>query len=649
MKLDKLKLHNFMAYKGDHEIDFNVSSHAPLILFLGENGHGKSTIQNACKWCLYDQTTEMPNRDLINRKAASQYAADPTLNMSVTLSWSDEGKKYELFRSWEPNGLDASTSHSILRIDGGNAVSANAVQDYVQRFLAKEISHFFFFDGETQKEFDAMATSNKGSGSIRSEIEKTLSIPVISDAINWFKLKQTEESDSLVKANAHNEKIKKAGQDLGNQRQIRTELQHELDAQIMKLNNANKRIEAIESELKYFKDSQELSEEIAGLRGEKVALEGQRKEKMQLIRDSLSSNAFWAPLATKLDSSKKQIDHQIEVAKKAFEENRDIATTISFLQKIEADGVCPVCNTNHSSNKSKFVEEIAILNGRMQSISKDDIKELEAKAELFQHFGFNSDLYVDLRNIQKEYDSLGSELAKIENKISDKEIKRGHSSDPDVQNALISIKSLMDDKNTAAQNIDDYKHSLLEADKRISRLESAVGKEISPEKRVAHNAFSYLLEIFEGSKDVYVADVREQVAKYSSETFLKIISDKKYTGLRINENFGVELVLPDGRTDPLRSTGQGKVSTISLVSGLIKTAMDEGFILMDTPFVSLDIGHRAAVCKWASESGLKVSLFMHSGEFVWDRDSHYFEGHVGKIYRIKKIDDDESQVVLESV
>jgi len=33
--------------------------------------------------------------------------------------------------------------------------------------------------------------------------------------------------------------------------------------------------------LKYFKDSQELSEEIAGLRGEKVALEGQRKEKMQ--------------------------------------------------------------------------------------------------------------------------------------------------------------------------------------------------------------------------------------------------------------------------------------------------------------------------------------------------------------------------------
>ena len=146
-----------------------------------------------------------------------------------------------------------------------------------------------------------------------------------------------------------------------------------------------------------------------------------------------------------------------------------------------------------------------------------------------------------------------------------------------------------------------------------------------------------------------MAAVREQVEKYSSETFLKIISDKKYTGLRINENFGVELVLPDGKTDPLRSTGQGKVSTISLVSGLIKTAMNEGFILMDTPFVSLDIGHRSSVCEWASQSGLKVSLFMHSGEFIWERDSHYFNGHVGKVYRIRKIDDDESEVTLEAV
>lgn len=647
MRLERLRLHNFMAYKGDHEIDFTVSNHAPLILFLGENGHGKSTIQNACKWCLYDQTSEMPNGDLINRKAFKEQAADPSLGMSVKLSWVDDDQSYELSRSWEPNGKDPSASHPVLRIDGGNPVSANSVQDYVQRFLAKEISHFFFFDGETQKEFDAMATSNKGSGGIRSEIEKTLSIPVISDAINWFKEKQAEESDALVKANNQNEKIKKAGLDLENERQRRSTLQQEMDGQIVKFNDAVGRIEQIESEVASIDETQKLSEELSGLRSEKTILAALRKEKLQYITDAWSNSAFWAPLASKLAVIQNQLASQIEVSKKAFDENRELSTTIGYLEKIESSGTCPICKSDHSPDKSKFAEQIAELMSQLQAVTQKELATLGDKSRLFDNFGFSSEIYVDLRNMQKEYDTFGGDLAKIENKITDVTTKLGHSSNSDVQNAMTSLKVLMEDKSSAEQYIDEYKGEIFEADKRISRLESAVGKEISPEKRIAHNAFSYLLEIFEMSKEVYVADVREQVQKYSSETFLQIISDKKYTGLRINENFGVELVLPNGRTDPLRSTGQGKVSTISLVSGLIKTAMDEGFILMDTPFVSLDIGHRAAVCKWASESGLKVSLFMHSGEFDWDRDSHYFEGHVGKIYRIKKIDDDESQVTLE--
>ena len=102
--------------------------------------------------------------------------------------------------------------------------------------------------------------------------------------------------------------------------------------------------------------------------------------------------------------------------------------------------------------------------------------------------------------------------------------------------------------------------------------------------------------------------------------------------------------MSDGTSDALRSTGQGKVATISLISGLIRIAMEKGFIMMDTPFVSLDIGHRKAVCKWSTHSGLQVSLFMHSGEFVWERDHEQFGDAVGRVYVIEKVDDDESVV-----
>ena len=132
------------------------------------------------------------------------------------------------------------------------------------------------------------------------------------------------------------------------------------------------------------------------------------------------------------------------------------------------------------------------------------------------------------------------------------------------------------------------------------------------------------------------------------QTFCKIISDKKFDGLQINENFGVGLRMKDGTIETLRSTGQGKVSAISLISGLLQTSMKDGFILMDTPFVSLDMGHREQVCKWAAESNMNVSLFLHSGEFVKDRDLHMLENKVGRIYRIRKINDDETTIQVEN-
>jgi DNA sulfur modification protein DndD len=76
--------------------------------------------------------------------------------------------------------------------------------------------------------------------------------------------------------------------------------------------------------------------------------------------------------------------------------------------------------------------------------------------------------------------------------------------------------------------------------------------------------------------------------------------------------------------------------------------MPEGFILMDTPFGSLDMGHREEVCKWASTSGLRVSLFMHSGEFDRTIDSKFFGNSIGRVYRIRQIDENESTIEVEN-
>jgi DNA sulfur modification protein DndD len=651
MKIKKLILKNFMAYKGVHEIDFNVPDHSPLILFLGENGHGKTTVQHACKWCLYEETKEknekIPVTDLVNRKAMHENQDNTTFEMSVELEWEESGKVYNLKRTFEPFAQGLHSSKARLRIDGENPVPVSSIPDYIQRFLAKEISHFFFFDGETQDEFDKMTSNHNSAAFIRSEIEKSLSIPVITDGINWLKFKQSEESAALIKANAHNAKMQKIGIELDNARKEMQVIQEEKKKQEDKVYQAAGRIEILESEVSNIDEAQELNSEISELKGRVSSLKEKRNERLSLIKDRLGDD-FWAPLANRLQELKRDITTQISKVEEEIQLSDSIRARISLLEELRKVDKCPLCNSVHEVTESKILDEINHLKSNLEDNNLTDINALKRKLVDFETFNFNFNSFIEIRNLQKEFDADGADLAVSTQKLDDKQNQLLLFGNVDILDLVTSIKSVVEDKKTAENELSQYLQDEIVLSRKITKYESDIGKGISPQKRIAHNAFSYLVNLFEEAKEDYVFLVRNQVESFASETFLKIISDKKYQGLRINDNFGVDLILPDGNLDPLRSTGQGKVSTIALVSGLIRTAMDEGFILMDTPFVSLDLGHREAVCKWAAESGFRVSLFMHSGEFVWERDRMAFGDSIGRVYRIKKISKDESTIELET-
>ena len=651
MKITKLILKNFMAYKGQHEIDFVVSKHSPLILFLGENGHGKTTVQHAFKWCLYEETKEknekIPVGNLVNRKSLLAEDGNQNFEMSVEMEWEESGDTYNLRRTFQPFEQGLPAPRARLRINGENPVPPSAIPAYVQRFLAKEISHFFFFDGETQDEFDKMTANHNSAACIRSEIEKSLSIPVISDGINWLKQRQSEESLALIKANVHNDKMRKAGLALDGARKELETVREEGLIQVANLQATNKRIETLEGEVSNIDEAQVLNSEIGVLKGRVSTLKDKRNEKLSLIKDLLG-DFYWIPLGPQINEIYISLTQQLSKSQSTSQQNQSLLSKISLLEQLRKQDKCPLCDSVHEVTSSKILQEIEKLKSELSNIDSDDLDLLQNKLNSIKNIGFKYEAYVNVRDLQKDFDADGADLAIAMQNLEDKQNQMALYGNADIQKIVISMKALVSDAESAKKNIDKYKDDEIELKKKISKLESDIGKGISPQKRVSHNAFSYLVRLFEGAKENYVNLVREQVETYASETFLKIISDKKYRGLQINENFGVELILPDGKVDPLRSTGQGKVSTIALVSGLIKTAMDEGFILMDTPFVSLDLGHRQAVCKWAVESGFKVSLFMHSGEFVWERDHEFFGDSVGKIYRIKKIDNDESVIEMVS-
>lgn len=53
MKINKISLFNFKSYAGLHEIDLSVNNEKNVVLLIGSNGSGKTTILEAVKLCLY--------------------------------------------------------------------------------------------------------------------------------------------------------------------------------------------------------------------------------------------------------------------------------------------------------------------------------------------------------------------------------------------------------------------------------------------------------------------------------------------------------------------------------------------------------------------------------------------------------------------
>jgi len=647
MKLLSLNLHNFMAYKGTHEINFDVTPQAPVILFLGENGHGKSTIQHAVRWCLYGQTFDRDREIkvplLLNRKTTSSEGYG-TAEVRVNLTWTDSGQTYELERSWKSSDAPSEVTNASLRVDG-SFIHAAAIPETVQRFLAKEISHFFLFNGEVQKEFDDMVSNTKSATFIRDEIEKTLSIPVITECVSWLGSKRAEENALIVRTNAKNVEVANKGKLLEEVHQRLTVLEEERLKQQKNFDDANHQVHEFDERVGDIKAAQAVHEKIVEHRATRKYLTEQRQDEGEKLVIALSRYP-WLSLAPQILELRTKISTDLEVGDKAAARVRQIQHTIDSLKEIQTSHVCPVCHSTQSDFSPDQMRRLDELEIERTNIDVPDVEDLRRRAALITSIRFDENVFVETRNTVKRFNGFGAEIASNNQKLLARERELELLGNPEIANLLADQRAWIGARETASKSLESYNLRIAEEKRTEARLENdiAKGQGVSPRNKVAFTAYSYLADLFSYGKERYTSAVKETVQQNASETFLDIISDKKYEGLKINQNYGVDLVMQDGEIDPVPSTGQGKVSTISLVSGLIKTVMPEGFVLMDTPFVSLDSGHREQVCKWAAESGLYVSLFMHSGEFDRQQLMNFFEGRVGRVFQIKQIDTNESTI-----
>ena len=158
MRFKKLILKDFFRYYGNQEIDCSVDKNKSVVVLIGENGRGKTTILSAFNWVLYDTLLEpLIEENMLNYRKREEMTETTTTESYVELLFEENGVDYILKRSLEfkkdnysrVTNLTSKGKTTIFKVESnGNRVEVN-VQVFKERFLIpKDLSGFFFFDGE---------------------------------------------------------------------------------------------------------------------------------------------------------------------------------------------------------------------------------------------------------------------------------------------------------------------------------------------------------------------------------------------------------------------------------------------------------------------------------------------------------------------
>ena len=656
MKLQELIINNFMPYKGEQKVSFPQHETQNVMLLFGDNMRGKTSFLNAIRWGFYGNAVgrhlrEIPRLSLVNMDAAAM----GDWSMSITLKFSDSNKSYELRRQITKKShvssprSDADFEEQIgLRVNG-EVVPGDVVVNEINHVLPEEISRFFLFDGELLQEYENLLIEGDEQGEkIKEHIEQALGVPAL--------VHGREELASLLKeartiqakdAKKNNELSRHAEQ----QRQLDIQLgsyERDLKDQIVQRDNIQNEIDLIDDELKNTEAVQRKKIELEGFKGKihviernLVNLADQKRELLKTAwKDVLFSsiNPIIADLRSERDNLKQAIDKSVLLDK----EMKDLTKMLDD----------PTCVTCHQNIPEKDIEpfrgryEVLKAQTELTVVNMDDYTGVSEKIDKLAKISSADEGKRILQTLTKESQEQ-VQMIKVETKLEElnEEIKEYDTDhimrQREKRDQKMVLKARIDStlekiKNNIEKNEADQAHiSML-----ISKDEGAQGQKSS----IRVKLYQELEQVF--SKGIiHLRDsLRDTVQQHASRAFSELTTEKTYTGLEINKNYGLSIIDHENRVLKERSAGAEQIVALSLIDGLNRTARKSGPIVMDTPLGRLDPKHRSNVLGYLPKMADQVILLVHEGEIDPKKDMNNFAERVGARYQIERISATESRI-----
>ena len=641
MLLESIKLENFRQFR--HEsIDFAQGKDGKNVtIIIGDNGTGKTTFAQAFFWCMYGET-EFSDKTILNKRVAAEMKPGEECKVQVTLSLRHGNVNYILMRE------QAYHKDYSNRVKGDNTIFDIAIKDangntsYVKKsqcesevksILPKELSKYFFFDGERIEKMSKDISTGKKATDFAEAVKGLLGLNAMNSAIQHFnpksKLSVIGSYESSYDSHS-NSKILEYTKTIA---RCKGEIER-IDA----------RLEEIENQVNQAKERK--SEEIKQYaEGEK--LQQQKEKLLQKIKRANDSRANVVRAICKdfntsmspFFSSALMKDALEFLANKDFT-GRDIpymhAKTIEYLLKQK---VC-ICGTPLDEGSVPYEK----VKGWIDYLPPQSISSTigDFKKEAKRRANAQQDLYAQIKSNlaiisaqDDEIADLEDELRTVEGKLSGGDVRakvRTINSEIQLCDKIINDCKLEHDRLLLAKGGYEKEAERADTERRNLTLLDDKNKKIEIYKAYAERIYQELLDVYTSSE----AEIRRKLEQTINEIFKQIYDGGLY--LTIDDKYHISVYANDYEGDVETSTAQSISVIFAFITGIIKmarenrNATDEDAkllssepypLVMDAPLSAFDKRRIKTVCEALPSTAEQVIIF------IKDTDGELAEEYMG--------------------
>lgn len=645
MLLESIKLQNFRQFRNE-AINFAKGEDGKNVtIIIGENGTGKTTFAQAFFWCMYGET-EFSDKMILNKIVAVEMYPGQEEKVCVTLVLRHGAVEYTLIREqvyrkdYNNNIKGDNTIFNIAR------KNANGNTDYVKRtqceaeikgILPKELSRYFFFDGERIEKMSKDISSGKKSTDFAEAVKGLLGLNGYISAIAHF----NPRSKNGVIGSYESSFDSKSNRKISEYTEIIDRCKGEIEKLEARLEDLDAQIESAEQckdekteEIKQYAEGEQLQGQKEKLLREiKNAEDVRTKVYKSICKDFNSSMSSFFSLSL--------MKRTLDLLSQEDFSGKDIpymhTKTIKYLIKQK---IC-ICGTHLDEGTipyNKVMDLINYLPPQSISTTISDFKQ-EARHRVRSANDIITQVQENLAIMSMQDDDIAEkkdDIQKIDAKLNGGDVRgKVRAINSEIQLCDDTIRKSNAEKEKCNREIGGLEKERDRADteRRNLTLLDERNKQIEIYKAYAERIYSELLEEYTASEST----IREKLQDTINDIFKQI-----YEGglsLTIDEKYHISVYANDYEGDVETSTAQSISVIFAFITGIIKMARenrnapnDETKLLssepyplvMDAPLSAFDKRRIKTVCEALPRTAEQVIIF------IKDTDGELAEEYIGE-------------------